>query len=86
MIYRIHQVLENKQVLSILFMDKKSAFVYVFWAKFIEQIAKLDIENDRISWTKSFLTNRSVKLVIDRYINLRQKVEIASFPYLIHNL
>ena len=35
----------------------------------------LGIDNDLIGWTKSFLTDKSVKLVINRYTNSRQKVE-----------
>ena len=35
----------------------------------------LGIDDDLIGWTKSFLTDRSVELVIDGFTNPRQKVE-----------
>lgn len=37
----------------------------------------LDIDNDFIGWTKLFLTDRLVELVIDEFRNSRQKVELG---------
>ena len=36
---------------------------------------ELGIDDDLIGWTQSFLTDRSVELVIDGFTNSRQKVE-----------
>lgn len=56
-------------------MDEKGAFDYVSQAKLVQRIRDLGIDDDLIGWTKSFLTDRSVELVIDRFTNPRQKVE-----------
>lgn len=39
-------------------------------------MANLVINNYFIKWRQSFLTNKWVKLIIDEYVNLNQKVEI----------
>ena len=38
---------------------------------------QLGIDNDLIGWTQSFLTNRKVKIVINRHINHEKDVEIS---------
>lgn len=38
-------------------------------------MAELGINDNLIGWTKLFLINRKLELVIDRYTNLKQKVE-----------
>ena len=38
-------------------------------------MADLGIDNDLIGWTQSYLTDRSVELVIDGFTNPRQKIE-----------
>lgn len=38
-------------------------------------MAELNIDDDLIGWTQSFLTDRSVELVIDGYCNPKYKVE-----------
>lgn len=39
-------------------------------------MAELGINDNLIGWTKLFLINRELELVIDRYTNLKQKVEM----------
>ena len=56
-------------------MDIKGAFDYVSQAKLVQWMKDLGIDNDLIGWTKSFLTDRSVELVIDGYTNSKQRVE-----------
>ena len=38
---------------------------------------EVGIDNDLIGWTQSFVTDRWVELVIDRYINSQHKVETS---------
>ena len=58
-------------------MDVKWAFDYISRVKLVQRIMHLGIDNDLIGWTQSFLTNRSVKLVIDGFTNPRQKVKFG---------
>lgn len=37
----------------------------------------LDIDDDLIEYTKSFLTDRSVELVINKFINLKQEIKLG---------
>ncbi len=41
----------------------------------MQKMNELGIDDDLIGWTQSCLTDRSVELVIDEFINSRQKVE-----------
>ena len=56
-------------------MDIKRAFDYVSQAKLVQKMNGLGIDDNLIGWTQSFLTDRSVELVIDRFTNPKQKVE-----------
>ena len=56
-------------------MDIKEACDYVSQAKLIQRMKDFGIDDDLIGWTKLFLTDRSVELVINGYINSRQRVE-----------
>ena len=56
-------------------MDVKGAFDHVSRAKLVQRMADLGIDNDLIGWTQSFLTDRSVELVVDGFTNPRQKIE-----------
>ena len=75
MIDKLHKVWEDRQIAGALLMDVKGAFDYVSRAKLVQRMKDLGIDDDLIGWTKSFLTNRSVELVIDGFTNPRQKVE-----------
>lgn len=56
-------------------MDVKGAFNHVSRARLAQRMADLGIDDDLIGWMQSFLTNKWVELVIDGYINPKQKVE-----------
>ena len=75
MIHKVQKIWEDKQIAGALLMDIKGAFDYVSRAKLVQRMKDLSIDNDLIGWTKSFLTDRSVELVIDGYTNSRQRVE-----------
>lgn len=59
------------------FIDVKKTSNYISQAELVQQIRDLGIDNDFISQIKSFLTDKLVKLVIDRFINSRQKVKLG---------
>ena len=77
MIHKVHKTWEDKQIAGALLMDVKGAFDYVSRAKLVQRMKELDIDDDLIGWTQSFLTDRSVELVIDGFTNSRQKVELG---------
>lgn len=56
-------------------MDVKGAFNHVSRARLAQRMADLGIDDDLIGWMQSFWTNKWVELVIDGYINPKQKVE-----------
>ena len=56
-------------------MDVKGAFDHVSRAQLAQKMADLGIDDDLIEWTKSFLTDRWVELVIDGYVNAKHKVK-----------
>ena len=58
-----------------IFMDVKGAFDYVAAKKLTARMAELNIDADIIGWTRSFLRDRRVELVIDGYIHREVVVE-----------
>ena len=75
MIHKVHGIWKDKQIAGALLMDVKGAFDYVSRTKLVQRMRDLGIDDDLIGWTKSFLTDRSVELVIDGFTNPRQEVE-----------
>lgn len=74
----IHTVPKNwqeKKLANILFIDVKSAFDYVSRGQFLTQMIELRSDKDLVTWTKSFLTNRKVQLVINSNDNKEKKIE-----------
>lgn len=74
-IHMVYEIWESKQVAGTLLMDVKGAFDHVSRAKLAQTMADLGIDNDLIGWTQSFLTDRSVELVIDGFTSPRQRVK-----------
>ena len=60
MIDNIHRIWAEMNVGASLLMDVKGAFNYVSRVKLAQQMRQLEIDDDLISWTQSFLTNRKV--------------------------
>ena len=75
LIQKIQAVWQNQKIAGALFMDVKGAFDHVSRAQLAQKMYDLDIDDDLIGWTQSFLTDRWVELVIDGYINPSCKVE-----------
>lgn len=62
-------------LIQLLFIDMKGVFDYVSKAKLLGKMLSLSIDGDQIKWTKSFLSNQKVELVIDGYKNKEREVE-----------
>lgn len=58
MIYKAPEMWKNQYVVGKLLINIKRAFDYVFQARLAKKIANLEIINNLIVWTKSFLINR----------------------------
>lgn len=56
-------------------MDVKGAFNHVSKGQLIARMMKMGVDRDLIKWTKSFLTDCKVQLVIDGHENLEQSIE-----------
>ena len=65
----------EKMLAGVLFIDVKGAFDHVSKAQLLRQIIDLGIEGDLIRWTRSFLTNRKVQLVIDGHKNREREIK-----------
>ena len=77
MIHKVHKIWEEKRIAGTLLIDIKGAFDYIFQAKLIKKVKELDINADLIGWIQSFLINKSIKLVIDWFINSSPKIEVG---------
>lgn len=56
----------------------KRAFKYISRGQLLTQMIKLKIDKDLVTWTRSFLINRKVQLVINGYDN-KKKIETGIF-------
>ena len=56
-------------------MDVKKAFDHVSKKQLLTRMIELGIEGDLVTWRDSFLTNRKIHLVIDRYDNKEKEIE-----------
>ena len=56
-------------------MDVKGAFDHVSRTRLIERMMELGVDGDLIRWTQSFLTDRTVQLVIDGHDNRERSIE-----------
>lgn len=62
-------------VVRVLFMGMKGALDHVSKVELFRKILDLGIDGDLIKWTKSFLSNRKVQLVINGHENREREVE-----------
>ena len=56
-------------------MDVKEGFDYILKNQLILMMTKMGVDGDLIKWTKSFLTDRTVQLVIDGDENPKPSIE-----------
>ena len=58
-----------------LFVDVKGAFDHVSKTQLIARMLELEVDGDLICWTKLFLTNQRLQLVIDGHNNPKNNIE-----------
>lgn len=61
--------------MAALYIDVKGAFDHVSKIQLIARMLELGVDGDLICWTKSFLTDRKLQLVIDGHNNLENDIE-----------
>ncbi len=64
----------EKKLAGALFMDVKGAFDHVSRSQLLKCMIDLGIDGDLVAWTKSFLTDRKIQLVIDGYDNKEREI------------
>lgn len=74
-VHKMYQVWDKKEIIRTLLIDVKRAFDHVSRLNVIQGIKQLEIDNDRMGWTQSFLINRKVEIVVNRHFNLKKNVE-----------
>ena len=75
LVHQIQTAWNRRQFIEALFMDVKETFDHVSRRKLVQQMKELNIDNNWIGWTKSFLAERRVELVIDGSLGLAQGVD-----------
>ena len=75
LVYEVQQRWSKKELAAALFMDVKGAFDHVSKTQLVARMLELEIDGDLIRWTRSFLTDRKLQLVIDGHNNQEKEVE-----------
>ena len=75
LVHEVQQRWSEKKLAAALFMDVKGAFDHVSKPQLKGRMVELGIDGDLVRWTKSFLTNRELQLVIDGHNNYERRVE-----------
>ncbi len=58
-------------------MDVKRAFDHVLRSQLLKRVIDLGIDGDLVAWTKSFLTDRKIQLIIDGHDNKKREIETS---------
>ena len=56
-------------------MDVKGSFDHVSRKQLLKRVIELGIDGDLAAWTRSFLTDRKIQLVIDGHENKEREIE-----------
>ena len=75
LVHVVQEKWSEKLLAGALFMDVKGAFDHVSKAQLLRHIINLGIDGDLVGWTRSFLTNQKVQLVIDGHKSKERKIE-----------
>lgn len=75
LVHIVQEKWEEKMLFATLFMDVKDPFDHVSKEQLLKWLIELDIYGDLVTWTDSFLTNRKIRLVIDRHTNKKREIE-----------
>jgi len=68
LIQDVHQAWNHKQLAGALLLDVKGAFPFVNPETLLQRMDEMDIDADLLRWTQSFLTGRSIRLVLDGFL------------------
>ena len=75
LVHAVQRGWDDKKLVVALFMDVKGAFDHVSKGQLIARMVELGIDGDSVLWTRSFLTDRKVQLVIDGHESRERKIE-----------
>ncbi len=75
LVYNVQERWEEKKLAAALFIDIKGAFNHVSKEQLLTRMIELRIDEDLVTWTSSFLTNRKIQLVIDGHENKVREIE-----------
>lgn len=65
MIYKVFEIQENKKIPSAILINIKKTFDHISQVKLVERIVDFGIDNNLLSWTQYFLSDKLVEFVID---------------------
>lgn len=68
-VQRAKEIWVEKKLAAVLFMDIQGSFNHVARNQLISGMVELDINGDLIRWTRFFLTDRKIQLIIDGHTN-----------------
>lgn len=75
LIHTVQEEWSEKKLAGALFMDVKGAFDHVSRSQHLKRMIELGIDGDLVAWTRSFLTDRKIQLVIDGHENKEREIE-----------
>jgi hypothetical protein len=75
MVNRVHAEWKEDNITGVLLMDIKSAFPSLVRGRLIHAMMPKQIDGDLIRWTESFLSERTVEVVIDSNVLQSHHVE-----------
>ncbi len=77
LVHTVQEKWSEKKLADALFIDVKGAFDHVSRSQLLKRMIDLDIDGDLVAWTKSFLTDRKIQLVIDGHDNKEREIETS---------
>ena len=75
LVHIVQESWEEKKLAGALFMDVKGAFDHVSRSQLLKRMVELGIDGDLVAWTRSFLTERKISIVIDGHENKEREIE-----------
>ncbi len=77
LVHTVQESWEEKKLVGALFIDVKEAFDHVLRSQLLKCMIELSIDGDLVAWTRSFLTDRKIQIVIDGHENKEREIEIG---------
>ena len=71
----VYDIWENKKLIGALSMVVKRAFDHVSKRQLFKSMIELSIDKDLVDWTRSFLIDQKIQIIIDEYENKERKIE-----------